>query len=121
MHHTARRILACVALLLAFAARAAAAQQGNARAPRVVPRPPGDSMPVYRADTSRIAPMPRLRVPDRLQLDSTPPQAPPSALLPRDDMPTFRPDTSKFHMPRLVPPPGKRALPHDSLIGRKRN
>jgi hypothetical protein len=121
MYRTAHRVVACAALLLAVAARAATAQQGKARTPDGVPRPPGDSMPVYRPDKTRITPMPRLRVPDRPPLDSTRPRAPRGAVLPRDDMPTLRPDTSRFRMPRLVPPPGKRALPPDSLVGPQRN
>lgn len=120
MYHTVHRILACAALLLAAAAPAAMAQQGKARAPKWVPHPPGDSMPVYRPDTSRITPMPRMRVPGEPPLEPTRPRALRGSLLPRDDMPTLRPDTSRFRTPQLVPPPGKRELPPDSLVTPRR-
>lgn len=121
MYRTTRRIFAGAALLLAVTARAATAQQGKARAPRSVAPSLGDSMPVYRPDTSRITPMPRMRFPGQPRLDSTRLRALRGAVLPRDDMPTLRPDTSRFRMPRLVPPPDKRVSPPDSLGGPQRN
>lgn len=121
MSHAAHHILACAVLLLAVSTRNAAAQHGPPRASELASCQPRDSMPVYRPDVRGITPMPRVGAPDRPPFDSALPPTPREPGRSGDSMPTLRPDTSDFRMPRLVPPAGERSAPRDSVVRARRD